>query len=65
MQCFPVSLDSNSSSTVLTHISTALQAAEVVGLCDYNPHGLALLLTYRFPSAASLFEGEGLQVPMR
>ena len=33
----------------------------VVGLCDYNPYGVALLLSYRFASQASAFEGEGLQ----
>jgi meiotic recombination protein SPO11 len=33
----------------------------VVGLCDYNPYGIALLLSYRFSSQASAFEGLGLQ----
>jgi meiotic recombination protein SPO11 len=29
-------------------LSLRLPGAEVVGLCDYNPHGLSLLLTYRW-----------------
>jgi meiotic recombination protein SPO11 len=33
----------------------------VVGLCDYNPYGIALLLTYKFPSKSTAFEGLGLQ----
>lgn len=41
------------------------QDIEVVGLCDYNPQGLALLLTYRMCSVSSSFEARGLQVPLR
>jgi hypothetical protein len=40
------------------------QSLIVVGLCDFNPFGAALLLSYRFAassSAASAFEGRGLQ----
>jgi hypothetical protein len=35
-----------------------------VGLCDYNPFGASLLLSYKYASsasAASAFEGSGLQ----
>lgn len=35
----------------------------MVGLCDYNPFGLALLLTYRFATASSAFEGVGHETP--
>ena len=45
--------------------SLLLQAMQVVGVCDYNPHGLALLLTYRFTSTASNFESRGLQAEVR
>eukprot|EP01036_Dinobryon_divergens_P028412 gene28413-37349_t len=33
------------------------------GLCDYNSYGLSLLLTYRFPTMSSEFEGQDMQVP--
>lgn len=35
----------------------------VLGVCDYNPYGLALLLTYKFRSAATILEGADLQAP--
>jgi len=33
-----------------------------VGICDYNSYGLAVLLTYRLPTKAMRFEGEGFTV---
>ena len=30
-------------------------------MCDYNPYGLSLLITYRVGSIAKAFEGKGLQ----
>jgi hypothetical protein len=45
---------------LVSRLAQMIPTATVVGLCDYNPHGLALLLTYRFPSKASIFEGEGM-----
>lgn len=35
----------------------------MVGLCDYNPFGLALLMTYRFATVGSAFEGSGHETP--
>ena len=35
----------------------------MVGLCDYNPFGLALLMTYRFATVNSAFEGVGHETP--
>jgi len=34
-----------------------------VGLCDYNPFGVALLMTYRFATVSSAFEGIGHETP--
>ena len=34
----------------------------VLGLCDYNPYGISLLLTYKNGSQAMEFEGEGLEI---
>ena len=38
---------------------------QAIGLADYNAYGLALLLTFRFGSMASRFEGEGLRVDLK
>lgn len=46
---------------LVSKVSRRFPSLEVIGICDYNPHGAALLLTYRFPSAASAFEGEDTQ----
>ena len=36
---------------------------KVLGLCDFNPYGLALLLTYKFGSKNMSLEGDGLSIP--
>lgn len=35
----------------------------VLGLCDYNSYGLAVLLCYKLPTATMRFEARGLQCP--
>eukprot|EP01032_Pedospumella_encystans_P014005 gene14005-16102_t len=50
---------------LVSKLSLIYPRMRVVGLCDYNPHGLALLLTYRFPSVSSEFESQGLQADIR
>lgn len=40
-------------------VKTRFPHIKVLGICDYNPHGLALLLTYKFGSLSMAFEGQG------
>ncbi|AIN96934.1 DNA topoisomerase, putative [Leishmania panamensis] len=37
---------------LLAHLHTALPRAPVIGLVDYNPHGLAILAAYRWATAS-------------
>ena len=46
---------------LVSKVSSRFPDLIVVGLCDYNPYGIALLLSYRFSSQASAFEGLGFQ----
>ena len=46
---------------LVAKVASTFPDLQVVGLCDYNPYGVALLLSYRFASQASAYEGEGLQ----
>jgi len=46
----------------VARISARYPELVVVGLCDYNSYGLAVLLTYRLPSRATRFESEGFTV---
>ena len=46
----------------VSHFTNCFPKLLVVGLCDYNPYGLALLLTYRFQSEGkSRYESSGYQ----
>ena len=49
------------SRALVAKVASCFPQLTVVGLCDYNPYGIALLLTYRFPSKSTAFEGLGLQ----
>ena len=42
-------------------VSTALPYLIVLGICDYNPHGIALLLTYKFGAKNTALEAAGLE----
>lgn len=44
-------------------VKSRLPHLKVLGLCDFNPFGLALLLTYKFGSKNMSLEGDGLSVP--
>jgi meiotic recombination protein SPO11 len=46
---------------LVSRLSDLHPELKLVGLCDHNPYGLALLLSYRFSSVATAFEGLGLQ----
>ncbi|CAE7559372.1 SPO11-2, partial [Symbiodinium microadriaticum] len=43
-------------------LSQLIQGIIVIGVCDYNPCGLSLLLTFRLGSRNMAFEGQGLQL---
>jgi meiotic recombination protein SPO11 len=43
-------------------LSQMLPHITVLGICDFNPHGIALLLTYKFGSKSMNFESEGFEV---
>ena len=47
------------SRAAVARISQRYPFLQVVGLCDYNSYGLAVLLTYQLTSPAMRFEGEG------
>lgn len=47
---------------IVHHLSHCLPYIKVLGICDFNPHGVSLLLTYKFGSNSMSFEGEGFEV---
>jgi DNA topoisomerase VI subunit A len=46
-------------------ISSRNKNVRVVGICDYNPHGLEILLNFRCGSQGSAFDGLGLEVDLQ
>jgi DNA topoisomerase VI subunit A len=42
-------------------LPTNVQLLPVIGLCDYNPFGAALLMTYKVGSKTMALEGFGHQ----
>jgi len=50
---------------LVAKISAKVPSLQVLGVCDYNPYGLALLLTYRLLSKGTILEGQGFQASLR
>mmetsp|Transcript_11922 Transcript_11922/g.18026 ORF Transcript_11922/g.18026 Transcript_11922/m.18026 type:complete len:363 (-) Transcript_11922:117-1205(-) len=48
--------------SLLHFVSSTYEEMEVIGICDFNPCGVGLLLTYKFGSISMAFEGRGLEV---
>lgn len=48
---------------LVARVSRRFPHIKVFGLCDYNPYGLALLLTFKLGSRAKAFEGSEWKCP--
>jgi len=53
------------SRAVVGKLSNLFPTLTVLGICDYNPHGLALILCFRLQSPTTAFEAAGFQSNIR
>jgi DNA topoisomerase VI subunit A len=54
----------NNTRAILSTVSKAYPNKPVVGIVDYNPKGVEILLNYRFGSKTNSLDTDGLQVEL-